>query len=171
MDELLKSVPVVIPMIVSGIMALVGVYVAGRLYRRTQHGTWLVQKRAEHYQRFWLSYKDTKDAITEYRYSDDFKRDGPSVKQARIKPLYDSFSKELNITRLFASKSVKGYIKKLDNEFSQWCTMAWSYDGDTASVPIDEVVKSGTKEATALINLLKLERELQEAFERDLRKI
>jgi hypothetical protein len=170
MDELLKSLPVVIPMIVSGIMALGGVYLAGRLSRRTQYGTWLVQKRAEHYESFWLSYKEAYDTIGNYRNSDDFKRDNLSVRQEKIKPTYGPFLKELNITRLYASKSVKGRIEKLENEFSRWCSMMGSYKG-SATISIAEAFKSGTEEATALIRLFNLERELQEAFERDLKKM
>jgi hypothetical protein len=171
MNELLRSVPMVVPIVVSGILTLAGVYLGAVLYRRTQHGTWLVQKRAEHYEKFWLSYRKAFEAIRKYRDSEDFKRDDSSLKQERIKPLYGSFSKELKITRLFASKLVRGYAEKFDNEFSQWCTMGWSYDGETTSVPVAEAVKSGTKEATSLIKLFKLEQELQEAFERDLEKI
>jgi hypothetical protein len=171
LDELLKSLPVVLPVLVSVAGALGGVYLGALLYRRTQHGSWLVQKRAEHYEKFWLAYKEAFDGVSGYRYSDDLKMDDFDARQRKIRRWYDPFSKELYITRLYASDLVKGHVEKLDNQLSQWCSIVWSHNNSGAPVPMAQRVNSGTKEATALINLRNLEQRLQEAFERELKKM
>jgi len=174
-DELVKSSPTLLPVLVSGLvggfMGLAGVYLASILNRGTQYGLWHLPKRAEQYERFWLSYKSCFDAILKYRESDQFHRDELSEREKKIALMYDPFSKQLKITRLYASDAVKTRIQKLESAFGEWCFMKASSASTTPSGSVSEAIRDATRDATELMKLFNLEHELQQVFERDLRKV
>jgi hypothetical protein len=110
----------VVPGLVAGLFALLGVYAGAALTRRTEYEKWLRQERTQTFAKFVQELHETR------LYAANVYYDEPGTEQEKSIKVTESFTrlqKHVNIARLFMSEAGREQLSSLTNELWVNCTV------------------------------------------------